>query len=51
MFYSLFLLLIFLAISNGHLATKRLYEHLLMDYNRLIRPVENNNDTLYVNLS
>lgn len=39
------------AVSDGHLASKRLYEDLLSDYNRLVRPVLNNNDTLYVNLS
>ena len=47
----LFILLLLMTISNGHLATKRLYEDLLSDYNRLIRPVTNNNDTVYVNLS
>lgn len=47
----LFVFSLALAVSRGHLASKRLYEDLLSDYNRLIRPVLNNNDTVYVNLS
>ena len=47
----LFIILLALAACSGHLASKRLYEDLLSDYNRLIRPVLNNNDTVYVNLS
>lgn len=47
----LFVFLLVLAVSEGHLASKRLYEDLLNDYNRLIRPVLSNNDTVYVNLS
>ena len=42
---------LWLGVSEGHLASKRLYEDLLSDYNRLIRPILNNNDTVYVNLS
>lgn len=47
----LFILFLLLTFTHSHLATKRLYEDLLSDYNRLIRPVVNNNDTVYVNLS
>uniref|UniRef100_A0AAN0LM93 Nicotinic acetylcholine receptor n=1 Tax=Polyphagotarsonemus latus TaxID=1204166 RepID=A0AAN0LM93_9ACAR len=47
----LFSLFLFFTLTYAHLATKRLYEDLLNDYNRLIRPVYNNNDTVFVNLS
>lgn len=37
-------------ICHGNPDAKRLYDDLLSNYNRLIRPVSNNNDTVVVKL-
>lgn len=48
---SLFLItLSFLKLSFSNPDAKRLYDDLLSNYNRLIRPVSNNTDTVLVKL-
>ena len=41
---------IFFSGCNGNPHAKRLYDDLLSNYNRLIRPVNNDSDTLTVKL-
>lgn len=53
--YPVFALSVFLVLSGVRYATcnpdaKRLYDDLLSNYNRLIRPVSNNTDTVLVKL-
>jgi len=45
-----FLLLVTLPTATGNPDAKRLYDDLLSNYNRLIRPVSNNTDRLLVKL-
>lgn len=44
------LMLYFIRPTSGNVASKRLYDDLLLGYNRLIRPVVNDSDTLIVQL-
>ena len=44
----IFFTLVLLPISEGNEDARRLYDDLLSDYNKLIRPVNNTNDTLTV---
>lgn len=44
------LLLGWLAVAEGNPDAKRLYDDLMSSYNRLIRPVSNNSDTLTVKM-
>lgn len=39
-----------LSLAGGNPDAKRLYDDLLSNYNRLIRPVSNNTDTVLVKL-
>lgn len=45
-----FLLLFLVNFSHTNPDAKRLYDDLLSNYNRLIRPVSNNTDTVLVKL-
>lgn len=48
---SLFIFLhLFVALTTGNPDAKRLYDDLLSTYNRLIRPVSNNTETVLVKL-
>lgn len=47
-FFLVFLLLCSLTVANPD--AKRLYDDLLSNYNRLIRPVSNNTETILVKL-
>lgn len=46
----LMLLIATIGICSGNPDAKRLYDDLLSNYNRLIRPVTNNTDTVVVKL-
>lgn len=45
-----FILILLARICYGNPDAKRLYDDLLSNYNRLIRPVSNNTDTVVVKL-
>lgn len=49
-FYLITILAIFVDFSLCNPDAKRLYDDLLSNYNRLIRPVSNNTDTVLVKL-
>jgi hypothetical protein len=38
----------FITYTNGHADANRLMEDLIHDYNKLVRPVDSNNETLVV---
>ena len=49
--WPLMVILVLVALANISLANpdaNRLFEHLLADYNKLVRPVNNNSETLLV---
>lgn len=50
MISSLIILILTAGICYGNPDAKRLYDDLLSNYNRLIRPVSNNTDTVIVKL-
>ncbi|KAL0110248.1 hypothetical protein PUN28_013718 [Cardiocondyla obscurior] len=50
MMFSLIVLILSVGICYSNPDAKRLYDDLLSNYNRLIRPVSNNNDTVVVKL-
>ena len=49
-FHLTFTFLLIILGCNGNPHAKRLYDDLLSNYNRLIRPVNNDSDTLTVKL-
>lgn len=50
-FGQLVLLAVVLGLCCATKDSKRLYEDILSDYNRLIRPVENNSEVLVVHIA
>lgn len=50
MIFSLIILILSVGICYSNPDAKRLYDDLLSNYNRLIRPVSNNTDTVVVKL-
>lgn len=47
---NVFLILLYCAFGSANPDAKRLYDDLLSNYNRLIRPVDKNNNTVLVKL-